>query len=95
MTIEIKVNEIKEVLENEVAGKYVTFYKTIADYNQERGLATEEEAFEDITERQEQGDELTLADLQNGFLIIDESGSSAFNVYKKETVESEKVSYFE
>lgn len=90
-----KVAAIKALLENENDGKYVTYYETIADYNQERGLETEEEGFEDIVKNQERGDELTLADLQNGFLIIDESGSSQFDVYKKATVETEKATFFE
>lgn len=89
-----KVDKIKELLENEAAGEYVTFYD-LENYISERGLKTVEEGFEDIKERQERGDDITLQDLLNGFLLIDASGSTEFRVYTKETVLKEKASYFE
>lgn len=86
--VQAKVEELREQLEGELNStnyRYVSYYENITDYAEERGL-NEEDAYEDIVERIETIAKPSKEELDKGFMLIDESGSTCFEVVLKDDI---------
>lgn len=88
--IQAKVAELKEKMEGPTGANgtnycYVSYYKNIKDFGFEPEL-NEEEAFEEIMNRIETIHKPTKEELNEGFMVIDESGSTRFEVVLKDNI---------
>lgn len=86
--VQAKVAELKEKMEGLVGGanyRYVTYYNDIEEYGEERGL-NKEDAYNDIVDRVETIEKPSEEELEKGFMLIDESGSTGFEVVLKDDI---------